>query len=209
MERVEDISREGLTIQKLLQPFLLLHPAHNTALTKVGDFASLNIAEINRQFWLEIKGVILDIDECVAPHHGEILPKNMDAIRQLQQQVRIVVFSNMKKTQRYAELEKLGIPIHLSRYAKPDPAGFQECCAELGLQPDEVLMIGDNFMTDGGAIRAGCHFAKVAPIATNEKWHKKLKRIPQILFRGITTAISDLYDVILKRKVLKDIDFIL
>ncbi|MBI4994754.1 HAD hydrolase-like protein [Candidatus Peregrinibacteria bacterium] len=208
MEKITDISREGLTIQKLLQLFLLLFPANNTALAKVDDFSSLDIAEINKQFWLEIKGVILDIDECVAPHHGEILPENIEAIKCLQRQVRILVFSNIKKTDRYAELEELGIRVHLSRYAKPDPRGFEECCAELSMQSNEVLMIGDNFMTDGGAVRAGCHFAKVKPITTDEKWHKKLRRLPQIASRKYAEIISDLYDVIFNRKILKDIDFI-
>ena len=207
MEKTEDISREGLTLQKLLQPFLLLYPANNKALAKVDDFSSLDIAEINRQFWLEIRGVILDIDECVAPHHGEILPENIEAIRQLQWKVRILVFSNMKKTDRYAELEKLGITVCKSRHAKPDPRGFQECCVKLGLKPNEVIMIGDNFMTDGGANRAGCHFAKVKPIATDEKWYKRLERFPQIVSRKYSEMISDLCDVIFRRKVLKDMDF--
>jgi HAD superfamily hydrolase (TIGR01509 family) len=38
---------------------------------------------------------------------------------------------------------------------KPDPSLFATACAELGCGPAETLMVGDNPLTDGGAVRAG------------------------------------------------------
>lgn len=39
--------------------------------------------------------------------------------------------------------------------AKPAPRLFEAACHELGTVPAETLMVGDNPMTDGGAIHAG------------------------------------------------------
>jgi HAD superfamily hydrolase (TIGR01549 family) len=39
--------------------------------------------------------------------------------------------------------------------AKPTPHLFLTACAELGVEPSETLMVGDNALTDGGAINAG------------------------------------------------------
>jgi HAD superfamily hydrolase (TIGR01549 family) len=38
---------------------------------------------------------------------------------------------------------------------KPDPALFLVACSELGVQPEQTLMVGDNPLTDGGAVFAG------------------------------------------------------
>ena len=39
--------------------------------------------------------------------------------------------------------------------AKPAPALFLTACAELGVAPQEALMVGDNPLTDGGSVGAG------------------------------------------------------
>jgi putative hydrolase of the HAD superfamily len=46
---------------------------------------------------------------------------------------------------------------------KPDPAIFRLACAELGVEPSDALMIGDNPDTDGAATAAGCGFVLVSP----------------------------------------------
>jgi putative hydrolase of the HAD superfamily len=38
---------------------------------------------------------------------------------------------------------------------KPEPALFLAACSELGVDPSETLMVGDNALTDGGAVAAG------------------------------------------------------
>ena len=39
--------------------------------------------------------------------------------------------------------------------AKPTPSLFTTACAQLGVEPAGALMVGDNALTDGGAIAAG------------------------------------------------------
>ena len=49
---------------------------------------------------------------------------------------------------------------------KPDKRGFERAMTDfLGLDdPSVVCMIGDNFLTDGGARLAGMHFVHIRPI---------------------------------------------
>jgi len=163
------------------------------------------------------KGAILDVDECMAPHHGEILPQNTDTtIRMVKDGVRIKVFSNMKASARYEPFVQTvqnetghEIEIILSRYPKPDPRGFLEAKEALQLEQDEdVVMIGDNFVTDGGCIHAGIPFIKVKPIQTDQTLLQRIKRSPQTKSRAFYERISDLYDYLGNRKVLRDSDLI-
>ncbi|MEV0172084.1 HAD-IA family hydrolase [Streptomyces sp. NPDC050803] len=50
---------------------------------------------------------------------------------------------------------------------KPDPRLFRAACAELGADPCEVLMVGDDRRADGGAAAVGCgvHFVEHLPVA--------------------------------------------
>ncbi|MGB2111451.1 MAG: hypothetical protein ACPHY8_06660 [Patescibacteria group bacterium] len=84
----------------------------------------------------------MDIDECVAPHHGEILPQNLDKIIQLHNSGwKIIINSNMKKSDRYIRLEELGIPILISKYAKPHRKNFEMCLLITDSRPEETIMI--------------------------------------------------------------------
>jgi len=213
----EDVSREGLTGEKVAQLGRLFVPSLNHAIAKVSSFSVIDISRINELLGTNFNGVILDIDECVAPHHGEVLRENVDSIiKMINQGVKIVIFSNMKASERYNPLietvrESTGYEIKVitSRYAKPDPRGFEECVDELGLTEEEdTLMIGDNFVTDGGAIKAGIPFIKVRPIKTQgEGALRKIKRSFQTGSRGFYTGVSNVYDFIGRRKVLRDKDF--
>jgi uncharacterized protein len=214
---MEDISREGLTGAKVRQLGRLFRPSQNYAIAKVRRFSEINIQRINELLMTNFKGVILDVDECIAPHHGEIIQENIDAIIDMVNQgIRIVIFSNMRVSERYDSFiqtvkEETGyeIKVIMSRYAKPDSRGFDECVQALELhEGEEALMVGDNFITDGGSIGAGIPFVKVKPIKTKEGIFKKIKRSPQIGSRGFYSFVSNVYDKAGRRRVLRDIDFL-
>lgn len=46
---------------------------------------------------------------------------------------------------------------------KPDPAIFRVACAELGVEPDGAVMVGDNPDADGAAAAIGMRFVAVPP----------------------------------------------
>lgn len=204
----KDISREGLTWAKALQPFRLFRAKYNRAIAKLDEFTDLDLDELQETFNKIYELIILDIDECVAPHHGEIFQENIDKIVELVNQgIKFIVFSNMKASDRYQPLIEATngeVEIHMSKFAKPDPRGPLECCEKANIPKKNTLMIGDNFITDGGAIRAGVDFIKIKPIKTKgESFKKKLKRSPQVFTRWLFSKISNGYDMILRRKVVK------
>ena len=90
----------------------------------------------------------------------------------------------MKKSDRYTELEELWVQVIMSIYAKPDNRWFWESIDALELTTQEVLMVWDNFLTDGGAIYAGIDFIKVAPIETGDE-NRSMKRQAQVIFRKL------------------------
>ncbi len=178
-----DTDREKTTPKKLVHFLRVMTTKKATnALESVWEFQDINFEKL----WNDGKrGIILDVDECIAPHHWQILPENMKIIKELLDLGwKIVIFSNMKKSDRYDELEALGVRIITSEHAKPDERWFTESQEALELELWEILMIWDNYLTDGGAIYAGIEFIKVAPIKSDEI-HKSLKRRMQITFRTI------------------------
>lgn len=48
---------------------------------------------------------------------------------------------------------------------KPDPSVFRTACARLGVEPAAALMVGDNPLTDGGAVAAGLTVLLLPPPA--------------------------------------------
>jgi putative hydrolase of the HAD superfamily len=51
---------------------------------------------------------------------------------------------------------------------KPDPSVFWTACERLGVEPPETLMVGDNPLTDGGAVGAGLAVLLLPPAAADE-----------------------------------------
>lgn len=206
----EDISREGFTREKLLQFLRLVNAETTHAIAKISEFRLLNVAKINELLGTDFQGVILDVDECVAPHHGEITAENIRKIQEIcANGMGIVIHSNMQASARYDEvIESEGGKIHLhkSRFAKPDPRGFLECAEVLSLEPSQIIMVGDNFLTDGGSISAGIPFVKVRPLS--RPVIQNLTRAHQVVPRMVADRISDYYDWITARRVLRDDDLI-
>jgi HAD superfamily hydrolase (TIGR01509 family) len=52
---------------------------------------------------------------------------------------------------------------------KPSPEIFQTALARLGVAPEDALMVGDSEEADGGAVAAGCRFALVDPLPTDQR----------------------------------------
>lgn len=66
---------------------------------------------------------------------------------------------------------------------KPDPRLFRAACAELGADPREVLMVGDDRRADGGAAALGCgvHFVDHLPAAERPEG---LRPVLELVGRG-------------------------
>ncbi len=183
-----DHNREWLTPVKIIHLFEVLFNKEATiVLDSVKLFQDIDFENLYQKWknW-----IILDIDECVAPHHWEILKENEYIIKGLiSKWWKIVIFSNMKKSDRYTNLESLWIEVITSKYAKPDKKWFNECIDSMWMDKKEVVMIWDNFLTDGWAIQAWIDFIKVEPILTT--WDKKsVSRVVQVFMRKVVDRVA-------------------
>lgn len=81
------------------------------------------------------------------------------------------------------------IKVITSQYAKPDAREFKECTESMGIEEWKVVMIWDNFLTDGWAVKAGIDFIKAQPIIT--EWGKQsISRSVQVFMRSIVDKIA-------------------
>lgn len=183
----QDKSREWFTLRKW---FHMLKVLWSKKATKILD-AYEKFIDIDFEWLKNIwkKRIILDVDDAIAPHHSDILPENFKKIKEvLELWFKIIVFSNMKKTKRYDELEKLWIEIHTSKFAKPNKRWFLECLEKLETSPDETIMIWDNYLTDGWSIYAWIDFIKLKAI--KNIWKKTLSRRTQIIMRDTADKVA-------------------
>ncbi|MBI4975279.1 HAD hydrolase-like protein [Candidatus Peregrinibacteria bacterium] len=191
-----DKSREGITLEKIYQLFRLFPPKNTKTLARINTFSELDLVEINKGKSLNIKGIILDVDDCIAEDHKEILQKNIDHINKLLSQgFKIAIYSNMEKTSRYDSLDKR-IIILTNLPEKPSLKGFKTALKALDLNANETVMVGDNYMTDGGAIREGIHFIKVKPIKSKyQGFPYRQKMAINGFLRSFYNGLSRFYEI--------------
>lgn len=193
----KDNPREGITVLKLLQLFRLFFPKYTKTLARIKKFTDLDINKLNKIKKLDIKGIILDTDDCIAYNHGKILPKNIQYIKELKKQgVKIVIYSNLAKSDRYLPVEKY-VKILTNLPPKPSKKGFQKAIKALNLPKEKIIMVGDNYITDGGSITFGIPFVKVQPIKTKSG-------IIMILYGGLRefyNKVSQLHDIFREKPI--------
>ncbi len=188
----EDQSREGVTLRKFIQLFQLLIPKNTKTLAVFDKFTDLSLEKIKD---FKIKGIILDVDGCIAYNHKNILSENVTHIKKLVEAgVKFVIYSNAKKTNRYDVLPK-AVKVLTNLPPKPEKAGFETALKELGVDKKNVIMIGDNFMTDGGAIQYGIPFIRIKPLRDkNEGFFERA----HALFRSFFIVLSNFHNLFRK-----------
>ncbi len=202
-----DIRRDGLTIKKLIQLLKLFLPKNSKTLARLKRFTDLDLKKINQLRNLNVKGIILDIDDCIAPNRQKILQQNLEHIKKLHSQgFKILLYSNRKHSERVEDIDKYADFLY-TKYPKPDENGFKEALKKLGLKKEEVVMVGDNLITDGGAIQYGIAFILIKPIKSeNKKLIYKIIMPPYAWLRNFYNSLSAFYDTFRKEKPLKSKD---
>lgn len=186
-----DHSREGINLTKIAQCFKLFLPTNTKTLARLDKFSELDLDKIKQAEGVEIKGIILDIDGCLSYNHSEILPENLEHLRKLiASGVTVVIYSNMKWSSRYNDLDGQ-VEVLTNVPAKPDPLGYKLALKKLGLPKENVAMVGDNYLTDGGAVQAGISFIHVKPLRKDgEKFAEKVHSA----IRGFYIWVSKLHE---------------
>ena len=173
--------REGLKWAKVAR-FLTLpfFPADLKTYLSVQRFEEVPIERLVTD---GIKGVLLDADGTLGPHHTRSFPEPVIAHIQkmLDGGLRVAIYTNASED-RFEQFE--GVAVVSDVPAKPDRRGFEQAMRRfLKMEdPRKVCMIGDNYLTDGGAVLAGMRFIHVQPVAGNENLFHRSTRFLAYLF---------------------------
>ena len=124
-----------------------------------------------------IKGVLLDADGTLGPHHTRVFSESVrDHIaKMVAGGLRVAIYTNAMED-RFDAFEDVAVVTDVP--PKPDPRGFEIAMKQyLKLNdPATVCMIGDNYITDGGAIDTGMRFIYVQPVPGPENPFHRLTR---------------------------------
>ena len=161
--------REGLTWPKASRfPSLPFQPSRLSTYLALKRFEEVPIDTLLKD---GIEGILLDADGTLGPHHTRNfeVPVLDHVQKMLQQGLKVAIYTNAAED-RFQSFEKLGVKIVNDVPPKPDRAGFETAMKKfLELDdPLKICMIGDNYITDGGAVDAGMRFIYIRPVPGNE-----------------------------------------
>lgn len=141
-----------------------------------------NVYEIDGAYWKAqgIKGFLFDIDNTLEPYATKEPGEKLLAwLRALEAEgFQTGILSNAKAGRASLFAEKAGLRF-VSHANKPSKRGFREMATQMGVKPEEMVMVGDQLYTDiWGGNRFGCTTILVTPIAPGkEPWFVLLKRV--------------------------------
>lgn len=127
---------------------------------------------------LGVKALLLDVDNTMSTHGGQVLTDGLlEWIYQMQQNgVKLIVLSNAKKRRVEPFAQKISLPfIHLG--LKPLPFGYFRAAKALGEKRKDIAIVGDQLFTDmlGGWL-SGTKKILLTPILLEDKLSFKIRR---------------------------------
>ncbi|SDI84686.1 hypothetical protein SAMN05216352_11322 [Alteribacillus bidgolensis] len=135
----------------------------------------LNLEDLHER---KIKGIITDLDNTLVEwDRPEATPELLDWMYFVKQQgFQVTIVSNNNKARVSTFSEPTGIKfIHSAK--KPMGRAFRKACKQMGLKKSEVVVIGDQVMTDVfGGNRAGFYTILVVPVAESDGAFTKINR---------------------------------
>lgn len=176
-QRKKKLSGEGLTIAKILR-FLLLpfRPSLLKTYLAAEQFIDVPIDQLKTD---GIQGVLIDADGTMGPHHASEFPHEVveHVNKMVDSGLKVAIYTNAFKN-RFNQFKNVSVVTNVP--PKPDQRGFEKAMKDfLRLNnPNAVCMIGDNFITDGGARLAGMRFIYIRPVKGNEPFlHALVRRV--------------------------------
>lgn len=125
-----------------------------------------------------IKAVLVDLDNTLVPWNDHT---PTDELRQWLLDMRsqgliVCIVSNNRPERVKAFADQLHLPF-IADAMKPRRRGYRAAMRQLGVQPHESAMVGDQIFTDTlGGNRSGLHTILVRPLSTQEHFMTKLVR---------------------------------
>ncbi|MFQ5443260.1 MAG: HAD family hydrolase [Nitrospinales bacterium] len=182
-------SREGLTFAKIWRFISLpFFPAKLKTYMAVKRFEEIPVQRLIED---GVKGVLVDADGTLGTHLTQEYPESVvQHIREMiDNGLRVAIYTNAPEN-RFQQFQGASIVTQVP--AKPDQRGFRIAMEQyLNVEdPAKVCMIGDNYITDGGAIALGMKFIHVQPIKGKEKFIHRSTRFIAYLFARIYSGNS-------------------
>ena len=125
-----------------------------------------------------IKAVMVDLDNTlIAWNNPDGTKELLDWLKEMRENhIKVIVVSNNKASRVARAVEKFGVD-YISRAMKPFAFGINKALKQFGEQPKEVVMVGDQLMTDiRAAHRAGVKSILVKPLVSSDAWNTQLNR---------------------------------
>lgn len=125
-----------------------------------------------------IKAVLVDLDNTlIAWNNPDGTPELYDWLDMMTEaDMPVVVVSNNKHSRIKRAVDKFGVDF-VSRAMKPFTRGINIAINRYGFEPSEVVMVGDQLMTDiRAAHRAGVRSILVKPLVSSDAWNTKINR---------------------------------
>lgn len=136
-----------------------------------------------------IKAILTDLDNTlVAWNNPDGTEKLHDWLDEMQADGITVMIVSNNSTERVARVaDPLNLPF-VSRAFKPNTKGLKEAMERLDLTADEVVMVGDQYLTDiCGANRAKMRSILVKPLLETDQWNTKINRF---LEKGVRKRVA-------------------
>lgn len=127
---------------------------------------------------LGIKGIITDLDNTLVEWDRALATAELEIWLQTMQDagIQIIIASNNGEDRVKKFADPVGLP-YLYRAKKPLLGAFKEALIQLDLNPNEVMMLGDQMLTDMmGANRMKLHTILVKPVANSDGLVTKFNR---------------------------------
>lgn len=125
-----------------------------------------------------IKAVLVDLDNTlIAWNNPDGTPELRDWLDKMKESnIPVIVVSNNKKSRVERAVAPFDLPF-VWRAMKPFRHGFKQVEKEFGYNRNELVMVGDQLMTDiRGANRAGIRSILVQPIIETDAWNTRINR---------------------------------
>lgn len=133
-----------------------------------------------------IEALILDVDNTLSTHHGEILtdglPEWLDYMKQ--SGIALTVLSNSKEERVKPFAEKIGLN-YISMGLKPLPFGYLRALRALSSEKKKTAIVGDQIFTDVlGGNAVGLKTVLLTPIKPeNGLWFKIRRKAERLIFK--------------------------
>jgi len=126
----------------------------------------------------QIKGVLLDVDNTLIDFDKNLLEGAQEWVDQIKKNnIKCMILSNSNKIEKVKTVAKILDLPYIYFATKPFKRGFKKAKEQLGLENENIAVVGDQIFTDIiGANRSKMFSILVNPIAKKDIWITRLKR---------------------------------